>query len=150
MPRRARLPPRILSKSVTGPGGEPAIKIEALPIVAGKQVLLRFDSVHSRWRQGVFMATEGILAIADTRSSQLVLWSDTASGESSVAVVETDGLLVLYNVWDSGRGRGRLESQSETSGMLVEERPDGWLRYSCTDIGVEPDFGRLVFRLSIR
>jgi hypothetical protein len=145
-----RLPPRILSKSLAGPGGEPAIMIEALPIVAGQQVLLRFDSAHSGWRQGVFMATAGMLATADTRSSQLILWNDTAPAETSIAVVETDGRLVLYNVWDSGRGRGRFESQSHTSGMIVEERPDGWLRYSCTDIGVEPDFGRLVFRVSIR
>jgi hypothetical protein len=59
-----------------------------------------------------------------------------------------DALLRVYNVWDSGRGRSR-ESQSATSGMAVEELEDGSRRYSCNDIGLDPDFSKLVFRLSI-
>lgn len=144
-----RLPARTLSKSVSGPNGEPAVKIEALPIMRGQRITLTFEAVGPRWRQGVFLATAGQLAAARTTSPSLVLWSDSAPTPSVIDVAETDGQLVLYNVWDSGRGRGPFESQSATSGMLVEVLPDGSQRYSCTDIGVEPDFSRLVFQVSI-
>jgi hypothetical protein len=33
--------------------------------------------------------------------------------------------------------------------MLVEDLDDGWRRYSCNDIGVDPDFEKLIFRVSI-
>lgn len=146
----APLPSRTLSQAIVGPDGDPAIKIETLPIVAGQQVVLAFEAVGPRWRQGVFLATAGVLATSSTRSASLVIWSDTAPVETSIAVIETGGDLLLYNIWDSGRRRRPFESQSHTSGMIVEELPDGWLRYSCTDMGTPPDFGSLVFRLFIR
>ena len=41
-----------------------------------------------------------------------------------------------------------FESQSATSGMLVEVVADGSHRFSCADVGVEPDSSRLVFTVS--
>lgn len=144
-----RLPGRTLSSAVKGPDGQPAVKVESLPVAKGQQITLTFESVGPRWRQGVFLATTGQLAVAGVSSPSLVIWSDSAPASSVIDVAETDGRLVLYNIWDSGRGRGTFESQSVTSGMLVESLPDGSLRYACTDIGVEPDFSRIVFRVSI-
>ena len=144
-----RLPGRTLSKSIDGPDGQPAVKIEALPITRGQRIVLTFEAVGPRWRQGVFLGTAGQIVAAGTSSPSLVLWSDSAPAQSVIEVADTDGRLVLYNVWDSGRGRGPFESQSATSGMFVEKLPDGSQRYSCTDIGIEPDFSRLVFRVSI-
>lgn len=144
-----RLPGRTMSSVVVGPDGLPTVKVESLPVAVGQRITLRFESVGPRWRQGVFLATDGQLVAGGTSSTSLVLWSDSAPNEVAIEVAETDGRLVLYNVWDSGRGRGPFESQSATSGMLVESLPDGSLRYSCTDIGVEPDFGRVVFKVSI-
>jgi hypothetical protein len=146
---QTRLPGRTLSSTVLGPDGRQAVKVESLPVAAGQRITLAFESVGPRWRQGVFLATTGRLEAAGTSSPSLVLWSDSAPVSSVVDVAETDGRLVLYNVWDSGRGRGSFESQSATSGMFVEPLPDGSLRYSCTDIGVEPDFSRIVFRVTI-
>lgn len=143
------LPDRTLSKSIAGPDGQAAIKIEVLPIRSGQRITLTFETVGPRWRQGVFLATTGQLVAAGTSSPSVVLWSDSAPAQSVIDIVDTDGRLVLYNIWDSGRGRGKSESQSATSGMLVEALADGSQRYSCTDIGVEPDFSRLVFRVSI-
>lgn len=145
----ARLPDRVLSKSIEGPDGHPAIKVELLPIRPGQRVTLTFESAGPRWRQGVFLATTGQLAAAGTTSPSLVLWSDSAPNPALIDIVDTDGRLVLYNVWDSGRGRGSFESQSATSGMLAEVVADGSRRYSCTDIGSEPDFSRLIFRILI-
>ncbi len=143
-----RLPGRTLSISVAAPDGQPAVRIDSLPITKGQRVTLTFERVGPRWRQGVFLATTGSLAIAGTSSPQRVLWSDTAPRSVAIEVAETDGRLVLYNVWDSGRGRHH-ESQSDTSGMFVEALADGSIRYSCTDIGLEPDFSRLVFSVLI-
>jgi len=138
-----------LSSAVLGPDGQQAVKVESLPVARGQRITLTFESVGPRWRQGVFLATIGQLAVAGTSSPSLVLWSDSAPASSVIEVAETDGRLVLYNVWDSGRGLGLFESQSATSGMLVESLADGSLQYACTDIGVEPDFSRVVFRVSI-
>jgi hypothetical protein len=138
-----------LSNAILGPDGQRAVKVESLPVAEGQRITLTFESVGPRWRQGVFLATTGGLAAGGTSSPSLVLWSESAPSSSVIDVAETDGSLVLYNIWDSGRGYDSFESQSATSGMLVESLPDGSLRYSCTDIGVEPDFSRVVFRVAI-
>ncbi len=141
------LPNRTLSRAVRGPSGDPAVKIEAIEVQTGQTVRLTFESVNSAWRQGVWLATQGELSVAGTTSPQVVLWSDTAPAEVEIVVQVTDGLMRLYNVWDSGRRRGPFESQSATSGMLVETMPDGSSRYSCNDIGTDAKFDKLVFRL---
>lgn len=143
------LPGRTLSDNILGPDGQPAVKVESLPIEKGQRITLTFESVGPRWRQGVFLATNGLLAAADALSPAFVLWSDSAPTSSMIDIVETDGQLILYNIWDSGRGRGPFESQSATSGMFVEILEGGERRYSCTDIGVEPNFSRVVFRVLI-
>jgi hypothetical protein len=84
---------------------------------------------------------------ADAESPEVVLWRHSAPSPTELRVVaSTDGLLRLYNVWESSRGRGR-ESQSHTSGMVREDVPGGW-RYRCNDIGTHPDFTALVFTIT--
>lgn len=144
-----RLPERTLSKEVSGPDGQPAVKIESLPVEPGRHVTLTFEAVGHRWRQGVFLATTGRLLTGGVSGPSLVIWSDSAPPTCVIEVAETEGHIAFYNIWDSGRGRRPFESQSATSGMVVETLPDGSRRYSCTDIGVEPDFSRLVFKVSI-
>ena len=146
---RRQLPPRAINPDVRGPNGEDAVMIESLDVVPGQTVTLEFEQVGPRWRQGVFLGTAGTLHVGDTKSPSVVLWSDASPSQVAIDIEDSDGRLVLYNVWDSGRGRGRFESQSATSGMLVEELGNGSFRYACTDIGVEPDFSRIVFRVSI-
>lgn len=147
--RRSGLPSRTANTHIHGPDGRPVVKIDAVHVQAGTQISLTFESVTGPWRQGVFIATEGELATVGTSSNSLILWSDSAPATSVIDVRSTDGLLVVYNIWDSGRKRGRFESQSATSGMLIDDLPDGSCRYFCTDIGVIPDFTKLVFRLAV-
>ena len=90
------------------------------------------------------MATDGLLAVEGETSPQLVLWTDAAPDEVRVTVTQTDGLLRLYNVWDSGRGLGPFESQSATSGMVVSGGT-----YRCSDIASDPAFDRLAFSIEI-
>jgi hypothetical protein len=141
-----RLPGRTVSKTVVGPDGQPAVLIEAFTIRIGQRVTLTFESTGKRWRQGVYLQTNGRLRTAETTSPSLVLWGDAAPKTSVIEVVETNGQFILYNVWDRGQGR---QSQGWTSGMYVQNLPDGWTRYSCTDTGTEPNFGQLVFRLHV-
>jgi hypothetical protein len=135
-----------VNPALTTPDRE-VILIEAVSCSAGDRFSLTFESVDPRWRQGVWLAVDGTLAVEDQASSQIVLWRDTAPDQVQLEVRSTgDGLLRLYNVWDSGRGRGAWESQSHTSGMIGESVTGGF-RYHCSDISPDPAFDALVFTL---
>jgi len=147
--RRPRKPPgRTLNDELSEALGRDVVKIEALPIAAGQSAHLVLERSNSPWRQGVRFVTEGVLRVAGIEAPQLDIWTDTAPPAVDIECVGTDGLLRFYNIWQSGRRPG-VESRSATSGMLIEVFGDGWRRYLCNDIGVEPDFEKLVFRISI-
>lgn len=122
--------------------------IDALPVSAGAIVRIAFEPINSVWRQGVRLLTVGALRVAALKSPQMDVWTDAAPPVADLTVDATDGLLRVYNVWQSGRRPG-VESQSATSGMLVERLGEGSFRYSCNDIGTEPDFRKLIFRLAL-
>lgn len=147
--RRSRKPPgRTLNGELSEALGRDVVKVEALPIAAGQSAHLVLERSNSPWRQGVRFVTDGVLRVVGVEAPQLDIWTDTAPPGVDIECVDTDGLLRFYNVWQSGRRSG-IESRSDTSGMLVEGLADGWYRYSCNDIGIEPDFKKLVFRISI-
>jgi hypothetical protein len=142
-----RLPDRSLNPSLTSSERE-VILIETVQCSGGDRFSLTFESADPRWRQGVWLAVDGTLAIGDHESSLCVLWHDTAPHQVRVEVRSTqDGLLRLYNVWDSGRGYRPWESQSHTSGMISEVVPGG-SRYHCSDINPHPTYDALVFTLT--
>jgi hypothetical protein len=125
----------------------PVWKIDALVCADGDRLIVTFESADERWAHGVWFGVDGQLAVADSESPQVVLWKHSTPSPTELRVVaSTDGLLRLYNVWESGRGRGR-EGQSHTSGMVREDVPGGW-RYRCNDIGTDPDFTALVFTVT--
>ena len=97
----------------------------------------------------MFLGTEGMLAIAGTSSPKFVLWHDSAPADGTIDIRDTNGTLILYNVWDSGRKLGQFEPQRATSGMIVDELPDGGRRYQCNDIGSAPEFNKLVVRVDL-
>lgn len=149
MAQSRALPGTTINKKILGPNGEPAYYIHTFPVRPGQRLRVVFEEVNAQWRQGMFIATEGSLAIADVTSRALVLWQDSTPPEVDIYVVESNGTITLYNVWDSGRNLGRFESQKATSGMLVERiEPHGW-RYRCNDIGFDPDFKKLVVRVEV-
>lgn len=140
-----KLPNSGLNSTLSTPN-RPVWLIEAIECRDGSAFRLVFESAEPRWRQGVWFAVEGNIEIAGQTSSQAVVWHDTAPPAVDIVVRSTeDGLLRLYNVWDSGRGLHR-ESQSATSGMLREPTPLG-SRYRCSDINPAPTFEAVVFRL---
>lgn len=114
------LPGRVVSSVLSTPERE-VVLIESVECSEGDRFLLTFESVDPRWRQGVWLAVEGILTVGDATTSQVVLWRDTAPDQVQLEVTSTgDGLLRLYDVWDSGRGLGPWESQSHASGLIAE------------------------------
>ena len=142
-----RLPGRTVNPALTTPDRE-VVLIETVPCSAGDRFSLTFESVEPRWRQGVWLAVDGELVAGDQTTSQVVLWRDTAPDQVQLEVRSTgDGLMRLYNVWDSGRGLRPWESQSHTTGM-IREIVAGGFRYHCSDINPDASFRALVFTLT--
>ena len=139
---------RVLNRTLTDTLKTEIVKFEVVPVAVGDRVRLSFESTDSPWRQGVWLGTRGALVIGATESPQVVVWGDSVSEPVVIEIACTDGFLRLYNVWDSGRGFGEFESQSYTSGMRLHSHANG-TRYECNDIGLDPDFRKLVFRLDI-
>lgn len=125
----------------------PVWRIDTVECSAGDSLKLTIESVSPSWRHGVWLGVQGELLVAVHRETQFVVWADTAPRTVRVEIVATDdGLLRLYNVWDSGRGLG-TESLTHTSGMVKEEVPGGH-RYSCNAIGFDPQFDSIRFTLT--
>ena len=123
-------------------------KIDEWSCAPGDQFQIRFLSKQGPWRHGVWLGVEGELEINEVRSAQFVIWEDTSPEQVEVRVVTSrDGMLRLYNVWDSGRQLGDHESQSASSGM-VREDVASIVRYRCSSIAKEPDFEDLVFTMT--
>lgn len=145
----AWLPPRTENSHLRGPDGEPAIKMDSLDVADGSTLSIAFESVGPRWRQGVLVVTNGVLEIDGTADRIVTIWADEQPLGGDIFVRESVGRVLVYNIWDSDRGKGR-ESLSYTSGMLIEELPDGSRRYRCNDIGRDSDFTSVVFRVSVQ
>jgi hypothetical protein len=142
-----RLPSKtVLNIQLTAQLGKPVVMLDVVPVAAGERLHITFASQSGEWRQGIWIAVDGELEIAGQRADQMEIWTDTVPPAFNVEVVRTtDGLLRLYNIWDSGRGR-RRESQSATSGML-KETIDRTTTYRCNDIGTLPNFDKIVFEI---
>lgn len=140
---------RVLNEELTKELGQPVVKIEVFPVKPQEVLTITFVSTSGEWREGIWLATNGVLEIAGTRADQFEVWTDTAHRSFDVEVVATaDGLVRLYNIWDSGRGQKR-ESQSATSGMLKEVQENGAVVYRCNDIGRNHQFDKLVFEVKL-
>lgn len=144
----SRLPGRLPNPEVHGPNGEQALMIDAVPVSSGQRVQIEFEGINGPRRQGLFVATDGLLRTEDAVSKAYTLWEDTAPRLIDMEVVETDGTLIFYNIWEKTPGAG-FRSQAYTSGMLPQPLEDGWTRYRCQDFGVDNTFDSLTFRIRV-
>jgi hypothetical protein len=138
-----RVTQRIYNTAFAEHGRSDVVLWDVLPITPEQVIKVMIESVASSWRQGVFLKTDPGMLINDQYAPSVTLWADTAPPEVVCHCMSDNGALSLYNIWDSGRGRS-LESQAYSSGMLVEELPQG-RRYRCNDIGFDTNFDKLVF-----
>jgi hypothetical protein len=135
----------ILSKAFLETGRGDVIKWEAFPIDEGCELVLVFEDWKRTSRHGVRLAVDGTLIVNGHAAPSVELWSDTAPNGIKIEIRNSKGVLSVYNLWDSGSGR---QSQSYTSGMLIEQLPKG-RRYRCNDIGLATAFDDLVFRIEV-
>jgi hypothetical protein len=119
------------------------IRWDILPVRDGEKLKLIFESKNSDWEQGARLATDLGITGEGWAGKGVRLWYNHSPHELTFTCHTQDGLLSVYNIWDRGKGP---ESQKHSSGMLVEELPDG-RRYRCNDIGFATEFDKLVFRI---
>ncbi len=116
---------RVVSDAL-GAKGREVVRIEALPIAGAQIATLMFDGVRSPWRQVCGWRRTVLSGSARRSPSQFAISSATAPPVVDIACEATDGLLRLYNVWDSAAD----ESANRTALVL------GWWLRSWTTTGV--------------
>jgi hypothetical protein len=139
----AQIPGRTLSRRMAALAGREVVLIEGLEVSRGSLFKISFVSWTDKRRQGIWFGTHGLIDIPGTTEpdDQIQVWADTAPPEFQIEVLETDGLLRFYNVWDKGMGPRSLV---DYSGMIVE-REGNVSTYRCQDFGREPHFSSLEF-----
>jgi hypothetical protein len=133
----------IINKAFRDSGQPGVVKWDVVPVGDGDRIRLIFESASAAGRHGVWLRTDQGLDVNGLHAPSVDLWADTAPAVVDIAIHTGDGRLHIYNIWDSGTGRN---SQAWTSGMLIEELPDG-RRYRCNDIGLQSKFDNLIFRI---
>lgn len=133
----------IVSKAFLKAGRSDVIKWAVIPIMNSGHLKIIFESWDKEDRHGVWLRVDGELVINGVSSQSMEIWADAGQTEILVDVRKSTGKLHIYNLWDSGAGK---QSQAYTSGMLIETLPNGQ-RYRCNDIGLDPKFDHLIFRV---
>lgn len=116
---------------------------DVFPIETGETLILTFESKNSEWLQGVWLMCDEGIEVDGVFNQSMILWYETAKKQFRIKCYTKKGLLNIYNVWDRGHGPN---SQSHSSGMVIEEIPKG-RRYRCNDIGLQTYFDKLVFKI---
>lgn len=140
---------RTFNQALADAAGEEVVKFEVLDVTPGAHVTVTFVSAGSPWRQGVWIGTEGAFLVDGRNASQLELWMGAEGETVEFDVEETDGVLRLYNIWDSGRGIKPYERLAFTTGMVRRDAGDHAIEYRCHNLGHEPVFDDLVFTIGI-
>ena len=124
--------------------GRDVVRAELWPVSPGQRLELTLVSSGSaQTLVGVYLGTNGKLQDGDFTGSYLRFLAQPGEtgGTAEILIVETDGFVRFYNCW----GRTGVNCLSDNSGMILEDRDDGWVRYSCNNISPDPTFDDLVF-----
>jgi hypothetical protein len=130
--------------------GKTLVMFDQLPLDGGKDVQVTFESAGGKYRQGIRIRADGAMRVNGQLirgNPGLVFWRDTAPNTFVVELVDTDGPITVYNVWDTGDGT--VHSWHNGAAMIVDELPAG-RRYHCNDGEPDDDFDDLVFRIERR
>ncbi|MDX1961851.1 MAG: hypothetical protein SFX18_01780 [Pirellulales bacterium] len=117
---------------------------DRLQVNDGQEIKVIFESVHSNWRQGIHLSTDGTFEVNKQTAAEIVLWQDTSPREVVLKVHSQKGECLVMNIWDTGNGL--LQRGHNGAAMIVEELPNG-RRYQCNDGFADDDFDDIVFRL---
>lgn len=130
---------------------EKVVHWEVLEIKNEQEIYLEFVSTNSKYRQGIRLAIdtgEGYIEVNGIKSKGVQLWEDTCPQKIKIMCISSKGKLSIYNIFDRGVGRGGIQSQADSCGMIVEEQENGRI-YRCNDSGFESDFDKLVFKIQL-
>lgn len=132
---------------------EEVVLWDVLNISNSEELIFRFVSTHSEYKQGVRLAVdvgEGYLEINGIRSKGMQLWEDTCPKEVKIHCKSSEGKLSVYNIFDLGTAtpQGGVRSQVPSCGMLVEEKSNTYI-YHCNDAGFQTKFDKLVFEIEL-
>jgi hypothetical protein len=130
--------------------GRTLVMWDQLPLPSKEvNVKYRIVSTNSEWKQGIAVATKGVLEFWDkerVKKGWADLWEHLVDWESEFTCRSRDGLLNVKNVWRTPS----CECESWTNGaaMWIEEIPNG-RRYHCNDGHFDDDFDDIIFELTI-
>ena len=128
--------------------GRDVVRAELWPVSPGQRLELRLLSRGTApFPIGVFVGTNGTLQDGEFIASYIKFLADPGEtgGTAEVLIVETDGFVRFYNCW----GRDGAICLQDVSGMILEDRDDGWARYSCNNVSSDPSFDDLVFNIRL-
>lgn len=143
---------KIYNKSFEKRGINSIIRWDILKIKNEQELLLEFISVNSTYRQGVRIAIDvgqGYLEINGVQAKAMQLWQDTSPQKVKIKCSSSEGVISIYNLYDLGKGRGGVRSQTDSCGMIVKHM-DGKVVYSCNDVGFNTEFDKLVFQIVLQ
>ncbi|MBQ2901511.1 MAG: hypothetical protein IJE49_06635 [Agathobacter sp.] len=124
---------------------------DVLEIDNEQEIILEFIKVNSKYRQGVRLAIdigEGYIEINGIQSKGIHLWEDTCPKRVKLKCISSQGKMSVYNIFDMGVERGGVKSQTDSSGMIIQETKEGIL-YRCNDVGFNSNFDKLEFKIQI-
>ena len=128
------------------------IQWDVLKIKREQELILKFHSTNSIYRQGLRLAIdvgEGHIEINSIDYGKGVqLWYDTCPSELHLKCVSSEGLLSVYNLFDRGAERGGVRSQLASCGMIIDSI-DGKRIYRCNDSGFVSNFDKLIFSIEL-
>lgn len=122
------------------------IKWEVLNIEDDQKIKITFIDKKSKYRQGIWIATDEGIEIGGQVYKQIYLWQDTAPKEVYIKCYTKVGLLSIYNIWDDGECG--VESQLDTTGMKVIKNENNYIYY-CNNYGIDNKFNDLVFSIDL-
>lgn len=122
---------------------------EVLSVKKEQEIEFKFISSNSNFRQGVRIAIDygkGEFEINNMKLKKFYLWNDTAPEIVKIKCLSQEGLVSIYNVWETERGQ--MKGQMDFSGMLVE-RNGNKITYSCNNGLLDTNFDELVFEIEL-
>lgn len=126
-------------------GNKKLYLMDRFPISGECHLRLTFESINSKWEQGVKVETDKWIKYGQEKSKKgFRFWKALAPPVIDFVALSKNGELLVWNIWDNGGGR--VDSGFNGAAMIIEEIPNG-RRYRCNDGEPDEDFDDLVFRI---
>lgn len=125
--------------------GRPIVRAHRFPVCSESLLTVIFESVDSRWPQGVHLEADNVMEINGVTGARFILWRDVAPTRVLVKCEPSTEAVWVANAWDPS-GEGKPELWAGCAAMIAEEVAEGF-RYRCNDGFPDTDFDDIVFRI---